>query len=253
MRLKMFAALLPVVLLLAAVASLPLGAQTPAPAPPPPQPQGEARPPCRYALVAVQDNVDSARAKPGDVWTFVLVDPVTTSDGTTVPRGTLGYGIVANAAHAGSGGRGGYLALETRFFVLDDGRHVQAIIDRANDQASSALGASANAPGVLGWIPIVGYAVGGYDAMHHGKDATIPRGTRVGIFIGDDAALGTCRPPKPGETPPPPVTPAPAATPAPTAATAAPVLPTATNAPVPGAPPTPPAPVTSPTVSSRPR
>ncbi len=233
---------------LAVVASLPLGAQTPAPAPP----QGDARPPCRYALVAVQDNVDSARAKAGDVWTFVLVDSVTTSDGTTVPRGTLGYGIVANAAHAGSGGRGGYLALETRFFVLDDGRHVQAIIDRASDQASSALGASANAPGVLGWIPIVGYAVGGYDAMHHGKDATIPRGTRVGVFIGDDAALGTCRPPKPGETPPPPVTPTPA-TPAPAAATTAPVPATATNVPAPGAPPTPPAPVTSPTASSRPR
>jgi len=206
---------------LAVAAALPLGAQTPAP-------QGDARPPCRYAQVAMYDTVDSARAKAGDVFTFVLVDPATTADGTIVPRGTLGYGIVANAAHAGSGGRGGYLALETRFFVLDDGRHVQAIIDRESDQASSAIGASANAPGILGWIPIVGYAVGGYDAMHHGKDATIPRGTRVGVFIGDDAALGTCRPPKPGETPPPPVTPSPAATPAPpapvTSPTAAPTV-----------------------------
>jgi hypothetical protein len=206
-------------LALAAASGLPSAAQTPAPA------QGEARPPCRYALVAVQDTVDSSRAKSGDVFTFVLVDNATTSDGTVVPRGTLGYGIVANAAHAGSGGRGGYLALETRFFVLDDGKHVQAIIDRATDQASSALGASGNAPGILGLIPIVGYAVGGYDAMHHGKDATIPRGTRVGVFIGDDAALGTCRPPKPGETPPP-VTPAPAAaTPAPaTTPTASPTM-----------------------------
>jgi len=198
----------------------------------------------------MNETVDSAHAKAGDVFTFALVDSATTSDGTIVPRGTLGYGIVANAAHAGSGGRGGYLALETRFFVLDDGRHVQAIIDRASDQASSALGASANAPGILGWIPIVGYAVGGYDAMHHGKDATIPRGTRVGVFIGDDAALGTCRPPNPGETPPPVVTPSPAATPVPAAATAAPVPATATNAPAPGAPPTPPTPVTSPTASS---
>ena len=47
-------------------------------------------------------------------------------------------------------------------------------------------------------IPIVGYAVGGYDSLHHGKDATIPRGTRVGVFIGDDAALGTCRQPAAG-------------------------------------------------------
>ena len=77
-------------------------------------------------------------------------------------------------------------------------------------------------------IPIVGYAVGGYDAMHHGKDATIARGTRVGVFVGDDAALGTCRQPAAGETPPPPPTPAPSPTPAAAASPAA-------SAPVPAA------------------
>jgi hypothetical protein len=190
------------------------GAQTQAPAPA--QAQGDARPPCRHVLVAMEDNVDSAKSKAGDVFQFRLVDATTAPDGTALPVGTLGYGVVANAAHAERGGRGGYLALETRFFLAPDGHHVPAIIDRFNDNASSALGATANAPGLLGMIPIVGYAVGGYDAMHHGKDATIPRGTRVGVFVGDDAALGTCRAPAAGETPPPPPppSPVPAASPA---------------------------------------
>ncbi|HEV3086124.1 MAG TPA: hypothetical protein VGX96_02780 [Candidatus Elarobacter sp.] len=227
-------------MLVLAAAALPLGAQTSAD-------QGDARRPCAYALVAMEDGVDSAKAKSGDVFRFVLVDTVTTSDGTTVPQGTRGYGIVANASHAGSGGRGGYLALETRFFVLDDGRHVQAIIDRVNDQASSALGASGNAPGILGLIPIVGYAVGGYDSLHHGKDATIPRGTRVGVFVGDDAGLYNCRPPKAGETVPRAATPSPAGTSS--SAPAPNPVPTAPASSAPGAPPTPPAPAMTPTAS----
>jgi hypothetical protein len=178
------------------------------------QTQADARPPCRHALVAMEETVDSAHAKSGDVFRFQLVDAATAADGTALPAGTPGYGVVANSAHAERGGRAGYLALEARFFVLGDGRHVSAIIDRFTDVASSAVGATANAPGLLGLIPIVGYAVGGYDSLHHGKDATIPRGTRVGVFIGDDAALGACRQPGAGETAPPVPTPVP--TPAPT-------------------------------------
>jgi hypothetical protein len=188
-----------------AAAGAPGVAQTPA----------DTRPPCTRVLVAMDENVDSAHAKSGDSFKFRLVDDAVAPDGTRMPSGTLGYGIVAISSHAGKGGQGGYLALETRFFVTPDGKHVPAIIDRANDQAASALGASGNAPGVLGLIPIVGYAVGGYDAMHHGRDATIPRGTRVGVLIGDDAALGACRPLAAGESPPAMPTVAPTAMPAP--------------------------------------
>jgi hypothetical protein len=194
------------VAMLAAVAA-PGAAQAPA----------DVRKPCVHALVAMEDSVDSSRARSGDVFRFRLVDAATAPGGTAVPAGSLGYGVVANASHADRGGRAGYLALETRFFVLDNGAHVPAIIDRANDVASTALGATANAPGLLGLIPIVGYAVGGYDSLHHGKDATIQRGTRVGVFIGDDAALGVCRPLAAGESPPP----APAQSPAPATASPA--------------------------------
>jgi hypothetical protein len=177
----------------------------------------DTRPPCIRALVAALDTIDSARARSGDQFTFALDGTATTRDGVQIPSGTIGYGIIATAAHAERGGRGGYLALETRFVELEDGRHVPIIIDRVNDTKSSAVGATANAPGLLGLIPIVGYAVGGYDSLHHGKDATIQRGTRIGVFIGDDAARGACRPPAADETPPPPATPAPSASPSPSA------------------------------------
>jgi len=175
------------------------------------QTAADTRPPCVRTLVAVEDTLDSARAKGGDVFKFRLVEAARAADGTAVPAGTLGYGIVSNVQHADRGGRPGYLALETRFFVLGDGKHVTTIIDWARDEGSTAVGGTANAPYLLGLIPLVGYAVGGYDAMHHGKDATIARGTRVAVFIGDDAALGACRPLAPGESPPP--APAPSTTP----------------------------------------
>jgi hypothetical protein len=190
--------------LLVAVAAVPLRAET----------SGDSRPLCVHGLIAVDETIDSSRARSGEVFHYVLVDGVTAPDGTPIPSGTTGYGIVANASHAERGGRGGYLALETRFLMLPNGKHVQVIIDRFNDEVSTAAGSSANAPGVLGLIPIVGYAVGGYDSLHHGKDATIPRGTHIGIFLGDDAALGTCRGARPGESPPPP---APPSSPAPAA------------------------------------
>lgn len=188
----------------------------------------DARPPCVRALVAVDENVDSAHAKPGDVFKFVIAQDAVAPDGTALPTGTPGYGVVANATHAGKGGQPGYLALETRFFVAPNGKHVAAIIDRANDSVASAVGATANAPGALGWIPFVGYAVGGYDALHHGRDATIARGTRVAVLLGDDAALGTCRPLAAGESPPPMPTVAPSATPTPSPASSPSTAPSAT-------------------------
>jgi hypothetical protein len=179
--------------LLAAAGAVPLGAET----------SGDNRPACVHGLIAVDETIDSSHARSGDVFHYVIVDAVTAPDGAPIPAGTTGYGVVANASHAERGGRGGYLALETRFVVLPNGKHVQVIIDRFNDELSTAAGSSANAPGVLGLLPIVGYAVGGYDSLHHGKDATIPRGTRIGIFLGDDAALGICRGTRPGESPAP--------------------------------------------------
>ncbi len=204
--------------------------------------QADTRRPCVHALVAVLDDIDSAHAHSGDVFEFRLAENAVAPDGTPLQAGQLGYGVIANASHANKGGQPGYLALETRFFALADGRHVPVLIDRHNDDSSVATGASANAPWALGLIPFVGYAAGGYDALHHGRDAAILKGTRVSVLIGDEAALGTCRPPNAGETPPP----APAATPAPAAA-AAPAAPPAavTPAPQPLA-----APTASPTTSA---
>jgi hypothetical protein len=151
----------------------------------------ESLPSCIRTTIIIDSTLDSAKSKSGDVFTFKTTEPLVINT-TPLPSGTTGYGVVANASHAERGGRPGYLALETRFLWLSPTIHIPVIIDRTNDDSSTAMGGTANAPAVLGLIPIVGYAVGGYDAVHHGKDATISQGTKVAVIMGDDALVGMC-------------------------------------------------------------
>ena len=83
-----------------------------------------------------------------------------------------------------------------------------------------ATGGSGNIPGVVNALPFVGYVTGPYGFIHHGKDATIQRGTRLAVVIGDEAALGTCRIPAANEPVPPPASETPGMQPAPSQAPA---------------------------------
>jgi hypothetical protein len=148
-------------------------------------------------------DVDSSWARTGDRFSFQTVDEVVTADGTRVPAATRGQGIVASADHAKRGGIPGYLVLATRFITLENGRRIPVFVDPYNAGKAFVYGATANAPGFAGIIPYVSYGVGAYNFIHHGKDATVPLGARLTVFVGDDALLDTCRPlhPFPSDTP----------------------------------------------------
>jgi len=169
----------------------------------------DVRPACVRGTIAMTSDVDSASARPGDSFGFRLVDAVTASDGTAIPVGANGFGVVAISNHAARGGRGGYVVLETRFVRLADGKHVPVTIDWAGAARATATGASRNIPGIVGAVPLVGYVLGPYGFLHHGKDITIPRDAQIPVIVGDDLAAGTCRVP----TPVPSASPAPSASP----------------------------------------
>jgi hypothetical protein len=120
-------------------------------------------------------------------------EPVTLADGTVIPADTPGYGVVSIAQHAQRGGRGGYVAIETRFVALSNGTHVPATIDWAAASNATATGGSRNIPGFVGAIPFAGYMLGPYAMLHHGSDIAIARDTRIPVVLGDEAAMGRCR------------------------------------------------------------
>ena len=153
----------------------------------------DTRPPCVRATVAMVDDVDSAHARPGDSFRIRTVEPVTAADGSTIPAETAGFGVVAIAHHADRGGRGGYVVIETRYVALASGAHVPVTIDWASAARATATGSSQNIPGIVGAVPLVGYVLGPYGFLHHGKDIIIPHDARIPVILGDDVASGACR------------------------------------------------------------
>lgn len=215
------------------------------------------RPACLRTDVVMTTDVDSAHARSGDSFAFKTVDPLRAPDGTTIPPGTPGYGVVAISQHAERGGRGGYVVIEMRFLVLPN-EHVPVTIDWTTATRVAVTGASRNIPGIAGAIPFVGYVLGPYGFIHHGKDISIVPGTRIPVFVGDDVALATCRIVPPTPEPAPTATPSPASstTPSSTSSAAPAEAPSGTPAtattPIPAASPTP-RPNSSPVPSPRPR
>jgi hypothetical protein len=204
--------------------------------------QPVAKPPCVRVTVALEDDIDSARALADDSFRFVTVNDVRLADGTPVPAGSIGYGLVAISQHAQRQGRGGYLVIEARFVGLSSGVHIPAAIDWAEATRASATGASMNIPGIVGAIPFMGYFLGPYAFIHHGKDVIIPRGAQLPLVLGDELAAGTCKLTAPAPLASP--SPGDSASPAPTTDTAMPSsapapAPTSSEAPAPAITPTP--------------
>jgi hypothetical protein len=169
--------------------------------------------PCVTAAAELVTQMDSAYVKPGDAFAFrITADVAATKALPAIPADTPGYGVVAVSQHAQRQGKPGVLLLESRFIQLSDGTHVPATIDRTYTDETTR-GATANAPGFLGMIPFASYALTAYGYIHHGKDATIPKGTKFYVIVGDDVATGACRAPTAAPTRPPAAGPTPEATP----------------------------------------
>ena len=151
-------------------------------------------PRCIVADVVLLSNLDSRHVLAGDSFQFKTVAKVpATPTLPVIPAGTKGYGIVAFAQHAGPNGQAGRIVLEPRFLRLADGTHVAAAADpHLEDQF--AEGASRNAPDI-GIVPLVGVAVGAYNALHRGKEIVIAAGTPLRLVLGDDLALKRCSDP----------------------------------------------------------
>ena len=102
-----------------------------------------------YPLIPAQmiTSVDSAAGFSGQVFQFKTTQTVS-SNGTTFPEGSLGYGVVLNAIPASNRSRNGIIVLEPRFLLVD-GQQVQIAGDPADasilthDPSVIALGARA--------------------------------------------------------------------------------------------------------------
>ena len=152
-----------------------------------------AKPRCIAADTVLVSKLDSRKTVAGDRFVFKVVGSIPASqDLPAIPEGTLGYGVISLAQHAAAAGQPGRLVLEPRFLELATGWHVPATRDPQLDDGF-VEGETRNAPDALALVPVVGaVAIGGYNAIHRGREIEIPAGTPIRVILGDDLALGRC-------------------------------------------------------------
>jgi hypothetical protein len=156
-------------------------------------------PRCTEATAEMLSKVDSATSIAGDTFSFKITEHVKATETTPeIGAGTRGYGIVSFADHAHGSGTPGRLALEPRYLRLADGAHVQVLADPQLAE-NFAEGKTRNLNGALGFVPGLGLAVGGYNALHRGKEVAIEKGTPFSVLIGDALASGECFVPAPSD------------------------------------------------------
>jgi hypothetical protein len=150
--------------------------------------------PCTVVGVQMVEDVDSASAQPGDFFRFETINAVTAGKKIVIPARTLGYGIVAVASSAGSGGRPGVLVLEPRYLDLPDHARLGVVLDH-NASDLQATGKAGGMPGYLGAIPVpmIGAAIGIFNFFHHGKNILVKKGTVFSIFPADGPQTERCQ------------------------------------------------------------
>lgn len=160
----------------------------------PPSPTPSALDPCTVVAVEMLETVDSSEARPGDFFRFETVNAVTAGAKVVIPARTLGYGDVTIASPAGREGHAGVLVLEPRYLILPNRQHVGVVLNHNTDSLDKS-GASNNAPGYLGALPIpgVGAALGVFNYFHRGKNVVVPRGLIFTVFPSDDPAVERCQ------------------------------------------------------------
>lgn len=149
-------------------------------------------PPCTTVAVAMLDTIDSATAHLGDFFRFETVTAISDGQRVVVPAHTIGYGVVSVASAAGSGGRAGTLVLEPEYLVLPNKIELGVVLDHyAGDMMSS--GRSGELPGYLGMAPLLGAAIGLFNAFHHGQNVVVKKGTKFSIFPADGPQTQRCQ------------------------------------------------------------
>ena len=141
------------------------------------------------------DKVFSGNARSGAPFKFKVVVSTELDDGTKVPAGTLGYGIVRAASSAGRHNHDGMLSLEPRYLVLE----------KANSAPGRIVPVTMNPLLPVTWtpsepllnkaashvpLPVPGLVMSGVNMMRWGRNITLGPGFTFTVLPVENLARG---------------------------------------------------------------
>lgn len=150
---------------------------------------------CYAAIEAgMVDKVYSGTARSGWPFRFKVTESKTMDDGTAIPAGTLGYGVVRSADAAGPHAHDGELAIEPRYLVVPK---PAGGVKRVDVTMNPTLPVSWTPAGVLSQgmsaaqaVPVAGLAVTAVNVMRWGRNVTLGPGFTFSVIPVDNLARG---------------------------------------------------------------
>jgi hypothetical protein len=150
---------------------------------------------CALAVSAeMVDKVESRTARAGGDFRFKTTQPMMLDDGTMVPAGTLGYGLIRYATSAGRASRDGMLSLEPRYLTLSSKGSAKRVDVTMTPtlpvtwSPNDLLNAASRVP-----IPVAGLVMTGVNAIRRGRDITLGPGFTFSVIpIGNLAKAPIC-------------------------------------------------------------
>lgn len=148
---------------------------------------------CAFAVpAAMADKVFSGTARAGQPFRFKVSQDAVLDDGTPVPEGTIGYGIISEASAASRGNKDGLIALEPRYLVVPKPKggfvRVQVTMNPTLPVVWSPneplLRAAANA------LPIPGIIMSGVNSVRWGRNITLGPGFVFSVIAVDNLERG---------------------------------------------------------------
>ncbi|MEA2663600.1 MAG: hypothetical protein QOI11_544 [Candidatus Eremiobacteraeota bacterium] len=152
---------------------------------------------CAFAIpVEMLDKVYSGNARAGAPFRFKVSTAAELDDGTAVPAGTIGYGIVRGASAAGRHNHDGMVALEPRYLVLPPkrkGAPVRVAAVTMNPQLPVAWSPSepllqkgaSHIP-----LPVPGLAMTAINTVRWGRNITLGPGFTFTVLPVENLAQG---------------------------------------------------------------
>jgi hypothetical protein len=139
--------------------------------------------------LVLSENLSSASATTGQTISFEVSEDVLVSGFLVIPRGSLAWGTVTDAQAKRRLGRAGHLDVNIDKVRLADGEKVLL------SATSHAKGGSHTAAmtGAIVATSLVVWPAAPFFLFMHGKDVTIPKGTKIEAFINGDATLDAAK------------------------------------------------------------